>query len=59
MEQEYTYNCTFYPEVSNPYQIEFMTADKEMYLKVKQCIDMIISGDLDFENDISVEHGEG
>lgn len=56
MEKEYTYNCTFYPEVSNPYQIEFMTADKEMYLKVKQCIDMIISGDLEFENEVNVEH---
>lgn len=55
MEKEYTYNCTFYPEADNKYQIEFMTADKEMYLKAKQCIDMIISGDLDFENEVTME----
>lgn len=55
MGEEYTYSCTFYPEVHNKYQIEFTTVDKEMYLKVKQCIDMIISGDLDFENEVNVE----
>ena len=44
MEKEYSYSCTFDPEMRNKYSIEFCTSDKETYLKVKNIIDMFLSG---------------
>ena len=49
MEKAYSYDCTFDPDMHSKFSIEFCTSDKEMYLKVKNVIDMFLSGDINID----------
>ena len=49
MEKAYSYNCMFDPDMHSKFSIEFCTSDKEMYLKVKNVIDMFLSGDINID----------
>ena len=56
MEKAYSYSCAFDPDMHNKFSVEFCTSDKEMYLKVKNVIDMLLSGDLNV--DITTEYDD-
>ena len=51
MEKAYSYDCTFDPDMHSKFSIEFCTSDKEMYLKVKQIVDLVLAGVLDLTAD--------